>query len=125
MLIRYFWAVCAVWGVVMTVVIRLGAGPAVVAGPSLKPYADGLVRTFMILSIAAPGLMASLQHLGGFRDPFFIYSREFTNPAVLATVIIQVAGWFGLLWWVWLGQGAQTISVCSRLFRSQPLRPPI
>src|SRR5947199_4867373 len=98
MLIRYFWAVCAVWGVVMTVLIRLRVRPAVVADPSLKPYADGLVRTFTILSIAASGLMASLQHLGGFRDPLFIYSRDFTNPAVLATAFIQVAGWLGLLW---------------------------
>jgi hypothetical protein len=48
--------------------------------------------------------------LSGWSDPLCLLSGPMTAPATLANAVIVAAAWALLLWWVWMGQGAQTLA---------------
>ncbi|MDD2710315.1 MAG: hypothetical protein PHV34_20215 [Verrucomicrobiae bacterium] len=64
--------------------------------------------------------MGLVQFLGGHHHPFFIFSRKFQDPTVLASWTILILLWGLMLGWIWIGKGAKIIVKYRQGFNNIP-----
>ena len=69
-------------------------------------FLRGAVIAFVAFALASELILA----LSGWPEPQCLLSGPLTAPATLAMTAITLVAWALLLWWVWVGQGAQMLA---------------
>jgi hypothetical protein len=89
-------------------------------GPEVRQFARR-VGVFFTISVAILGL---LQFLGGFPSAeSLVWSPDVKNPYVAGARLTFILGWLIMLWWVWVGGGADLLLKYRGLLIGIPSTP--
>jgi hypothetical protein len=108
--LRYFWFLCAAVMLVNVGIWRRRLAPLVAAGVVSREEADRFTRGAPFWLILPCLLLAAISLAAGWSDPFCAGVLSFADGPRRATSAIIVATWVALLWWIWLGRGADFLA---------------
>ena len=107
---RYFWLVFIAVMLVNASIWRHRLRRLEALGGVSRVEADQFLRGAVIAIVAFALALQLIIILSGLSDPLCLLSEPMTAPAVLANTAIVAVAWALLLWWVWMGHGAQTLA---------------
>ena len=115
--VQYFWFICAIVWALNIFIGKRRLRPMIKSGQMTVDDVNDFQRR-AITAIAIPSvLLGTIQLIGGYRDPMFIYSTPLDNPYTLISWLISLAANCLFLYWLWFKQGAESLSRFGPLFR--------
>jgi len=70
--------------------------------------------------VAGPILLGFVSIIADWSSPFCAGIMQFTDVASSLVSLITLAGWLGLLWWVWRGNGADFLARVAPALGQRP-----
>jgi hypothetical protein len=107
---RYFWLLFIAVMLVNAAIWRHRLRQLEALGGVSRVEADRFLRGAVIAVVAFALASEVILALSGWPEPQCLVSGPLTAPATLATAAVTLVAWTLLLWWVWVGQGAQTLA---------------
>lgn len=119
-LIRYFWFVCA-GAMVLNVIAWRRHLLALVASGSLTAFeAQRLTRGAALWLVGVPVILGLIALAAGWPDPLCAGALSFRDMPSAVTSVILLVSWAALLWWVWLGRGAELLRHAGPALANSP-----
>jgi len=109
-LFRYFWLLFIAVMLVNAAIWRHRLRQLEALGGVSRAEADRFLRGAVIAIVLFALVSELILALTGWPLPACLLSAPLTTPAPLAMAAITLVAWGLLLWWVWVGQGAQTLA---------------
>lgn len=107
---RYFWLLFIAVMLVNAAIWRRRLRQLEALGGISRAEADRFLRGAVIAIVTFALASELILALTGWPDLQCLVSGPLTTTPALATAAISVAAYALLLWWVWVGQGAQTLA---------------
>lgn len=107
---RYFWFFGALIMLINILVWRRRLQKVVEKGRATQGELRQFTKWTCILLIGGPILLGLIGVLAGWSSPFCSGIMQFTDLPSASVSLITLAGWLGLLWWIWRGNGADFLA---------------
>ena len=108
-ILRYFWFVLAGVMLLNITIWRSRLQPLVSDGTLRADEAARMVRGATLGLVGPCILLGVIALWAGWSDPFCAGILTFDTPPRIATSLVILSAWAALLWWVWLGRGADVL----------------
>jgi hypothetical protein len=119
-LLRYFWFFAAAIMMLNVISWRRSLALLVADGTLATRDAERLTRGATVWLVGAPVLLGLIALAAGWPDPFCAGALSFSDLPSAATSLIMLASWAALLWWVWIGRGAELLGRLSPVMTRSP-----
>lgn len=118
---RYFWFAFAAMALVNVLVWRHRLRPLVDEGSLTQAEMDGFIRGVAGWVSGTCVLLGCIGLAAGWSDPFCGGRHPFDGNATAATSLVMLTAWGALLWWVWMGNGADLLGRIGPALARSPL----
>ena len=117
---RFFWFIVAAVMLINVAIWRQRLSQLVARGVLSPDESARLVRG-AALWLATPCLvLGAIAFAAGWSDPFCAGMLSFADAPRAATSVIVLAVWAALLWWVWVGRGADLLARIGPALSNRP-----
>ena len=104
-LLDYLWFIVIPFGLINVAFVYWRALSHLNRNALLKQRAFIAAVTVAVALSVTSLLVGSIQLMGGFENPFYIYSADISNPYVLSGKLVILVFWITVLVWSWFTDG--------------------
>jgi hypothetical protein len=118
---KYFWIIAAAVMAINVVIWRRRLSVIADRGTITRSEADRFVMWGSAWLVGGPLLLGAIEIAAGWSSPFCAGVLMFdTAPRALCSVL-SLVGWAALLWWIWLGGGADFLARVGPALGQRPV----
>jgi hypothetical protein len=121
LLFKYFWFVAAAFMLVNIVIWRQRFATIVDRGIVTRAEADRFVLGLAAWLVGGPLLMGTIAMAAGWSSPFCAGILQFDSVPRALISGLSVAAWAAVLWWIWLGKGAELLARVGPALARRPV----
>ena len=107
---KYFWFIAAAFMLVNIAIWRFRIGAVVSRGVVTRADADRFILWITVWLVGVPLLWGSVAIAAGWPSPFCAGIFVFDSVPRILSSGLNLAVYAALLWWIWLGRGAEFLS---------------
>src|SRR4029450_1946645 len=120
MVLRYFWFLCAVAMVGNVLTWRQRLRQLVARGTVTSEEAEWFTRWAAFWLVGPCLLLGIIALSAGWPNPFCGGGLSFRDGPSAATAVVVLGVWMALLWWLWLGRGADVLGRIGPILPGRP-----
>ena len=119
-LFRYFWFIAAAAMLRNVPIWRRQLSSLVARGVLTRAEAERFMRGAALWLVGAPLALGLIALAAGWSGPFCGGILSFEDAPSAATSVVVLASWAALLWWVWIGRGAEFLGRVGPALANRP-----
>lgn len=120
LLFKYLWFVLAAFMLVNVMLWRRSLRKLVDAGTITEQELHAYIRGAVLWIVFPAVLLGAISLAAGWSDPFCAGAFSFDGPARAAASSVILTVWGALLWWMWIGNGAEVLGRIGPALSNRP-----
>ena len=113
---KNFWIIAVVIGFVNYFMFKMRI-PKNIEDENEKEETNNLLKSILVFLTVPFALLGIFQILGDFKNPFFVFSKDYKNIYVILSIIVLFSTWAIVLRWVFFKDGAKILIKHKEIFR--------